>query len=96
MPTADYTWAFLKMLFALGVVTMIAIIVLKYIIPRWGLPKKFKNGQYFEVLSRFYVGPGKFICLVKAGTQKFILGVTERGMNLIKEVNDDESDEGNN
>ena len=85
----DYTWMFLKMLFALGVVSAAAVIVLKYVVPRWCLPRKLKQGQYFKVLARYFLGPKKFLCLVSVGKRKYILGVADHGINLISEVTDD-------
>lgn len=80
---------FLKMIFAIGAMTVAVVLFLKYIAPRWLMPKQFKDQQFFKVLARYYLAPRKFLCLVKAGEQKYIIAVTDNNMQLLSEVKDE-------
>lgn len=84
--TVDFTWLFIKMLFVLGIVTVAAILVLKYAVPRIGIMKRFQHGKHFNVLGRHALEPGKSLCLVKAGNKYLVIGVAEHGISLVTEL----------
>lgn len=93
--TTDYTWMFLRMVFALGAVSVLAILILKYILPKWIMPRKLRENQFFRVTSRFDLGQRKHLFLVEAGKKTYILGVSDNSINLISEVeNENEKKEG--
>ncbi len=90
MVSMDYTWMFIRMLFALGAVTLLAVIILRYVIPKYLMPKKLQEGQFFKILARFHLGQRKYLYLVEAGKKTYILGVSDHNINLISEVENDE------
>lgn len=84
----DFTWLFLKMVIALAIVCFIAVVVLKYIAPRFGLFKRFAGGKYIEVIARHSLDQKKHLYLVKVGPRYALLGSSEHGVNMVMELKD--------
>lgn len=90
----DFTWLFVKMLLVLGIVSVGAVLVLKYAVPRMGLMKRFQQGRYFTVLGRYLLEPGKALYLVNIGKRYLVIGVANNGINLITEISEEEAVKG--
>lgn len=86
----DFTWLFIRMLIVLGIVTVAAILILKYAVPRIGIIKRFQRGRHFEVLGRHVLEPGKSLYLVKTGTRYLVIGAAESGISLITELKEED------
>lgn len=84
----DFTWLFVKMVLVLGIVTVGAILVLKYAVPHIGLTKRFQQGRFFTVLGRAHLEPRKSLYLVQVGKRYFVLGAAEHGINLVAELSE--------
>lgn len=87
----DFTWLFVKMLLLLGIVTILAILVLKYAVPRLGVMKRFQHGRYFTVLGRYVLEPGRSLYLIHVGKRYLVIGVADHGINLVTEISEDEA-----
>ncbi len=87
----DFTWLFIRMLLMLGIVSVLAILVLKYVAPRIGLIKKFQQGKYFTILGRHPLGQKTSLYLVEVGGRYFVIGAGEHGINTIAELSKDEA-----
>lgn len=86
----DFTWLFIKMLFVLGVVTILAILILKYGVPRTAFYRRLSKGSLFKTLSRQNIEPRKAIYLVEVGERHMLLGVTDHSITTIAELTKDE------
>lgn len=82
----DFTWLFVKMISALIVVCVLAIILLKYAVPRVGFFRKFSGGRYIEVLARQSLDQRKHLYVVKVGGRYSLIGASEHGVNLVMEL----------
>ncbi|MBT3182534.1 MAG: flagellar biosynthetic protein FliO [Deltaproteobacteria bacterium] len=82
----DFTWVFLKMIFVLGIVSVLAVLILKYAVPRIGLSKRFQKGSYFSILGRYQLEPRRSLYLVEVGGRYFVIGSADHGINLISEL----------
>ena len=82
----DFSWLFLKMLIALGIVSVLAVLILKYAVPHIGVMKRFQRGKYFKVLGRFALEPKRSLYLVHVGEKYLVLGVADSAINLITEL----------
>jgi len=82
----DFTWLFIKMLFVLGAVTILAVLILKYGIPRTAFYKRLSKGSLFKTLSRQNIEPRKAIYLVEVGDKHMLLGVTDHAITPISEL----------
>lgn len=92
--TMDFTWLFLKMLLMLGVVTILAVLVLKYAVPHFGIMKRLTRSKYFNIIGRCSLDSRKFLYLVETGGRYFVIGAADHGVNLIAELSEKEALEG--
>lgn len=90
----DFTWLFIKMFLILGIVTVSAILVLKYAVPRIGVMKRFQQDRYFRVLGRYALEPRKALYLVTVGGRYFVLGAADHGISVISELSEQEVRDG--
>jgi flagellar biosynthetic protein FliO len=88
--TIDFTWLFIKMLFVLGAVTILAIFILKYGVPRTAFYKRMTKGSLFRTITRQNIEPRKAIYLVEVGNKHMLLGVTDHAITPILELSADE------
>ena len=86
----DFTWLFIKMLLVLAIVSIAAVLILKYAVPHVG--KSLHKGQYFHVLGRYTLEPKKSLYLVNVGKRYLVIGTAEHGINLITEVSREEAE----
>lgn len=83
----DFTWLFVKMLLVLAIVSIFAVLLLKYAVPRFGFFKPFhQKGRYFTVLGRYALEPKKSLYLVNIGKRYLVIGTADHGISLITEV----------
>lgn len=88
----DFTWLFVKMLLVLGIVTVAAILILKYAVPHIGVMKRFQQGGYFRVLGRYMLEPKKSLYVVHVGKRYLVLGTSENGISLVTELSKEEAE----
>lgn len=86
----DFTWLFIKMLFVLGAVTILAIFILKYGVPRTAFFKRMMKGSLFRTITRQNIEPRKAIYLVEVGSKHMLLGVTDHAITPLAELSKDE------
>lgn len=82
----DFTMLFIKMMGALAIVCILAVVILKYAIPKIGVFKRFAGGKYIEVKARHSLDPKKQLYLVKVGPRYALLGASEHGVHLVMEL----------
>lgn len=82
----DFTWLFIKMMGALFIVCILAVVILKYAVPRIGVFKKFAAGKYISVIARHSLDHRKHLYIVRVGSKYALLGSSERGVELIMEL----------
>ena len=87
----DFSWLFIKMLLVLGIVSILAVLLLKYGLPKMGLARRFHQGKYFHVLGRFVLEPHKTLYLVNVGKRYLVLGVADAGIHLVTEITKEEA-----
>ena len=90
----DFTWLFIKMLLVLGIVTVLAILILKYAVPHIGMVKRFQRGKYFRVRGRYVLEPRRSLYLIEVGGRYLVIGVADHGINLITEISAEEAEKG--
>lgn len=57
------------------------------LVKTWGRRGRLrKDGKTLEVLETLNLGGSRFLCLVKAGQERVLLGVTDHSVNLVKEM----------
>ena len=82
----DFTFLFIKMIAALVVACVLAVVILKYAVPKLSFAKKLSGEGPVKILSRTALGPKQHLYLVKIKEKCILLGVTEHSINRIDEV----------
>jgi len=82
----DFSWLFIKMMGALFVVCLLAVVILKYAVPKVGLLKRFAGSQYIEIIARQNLEQRKHLYLVKIGPRYALVGASDHGVNLVMEL----------
>jgi flagellar biosynthetic protein FliO len=82
----DFSFLFLKMIAALVVAVTLAILVLKYAVPRLSFARKLSDDQRIKILSRVSLGAKQHLYLVKAAEKCILLGVTDHTVTKITDV----------
>lgn len=77
-----YGWTLLQTLAALALVCLVAVVVLRYLVPR---ALAGKPGPV-RVLGRVAVEPKRSLLLVEAAGRCFLVGSSEGGLHLIAEL----------
>lgn len=90
----DFTWLFIKMILVLAIVSIVAVLVLKYAVPHFGLLKPFQKGRYFTVLGRYVLEPKKSLYVVNIGKRYLVIGTADNGINLITEISKEDAEGG--
>lgn len=88
----DFTWLFIKMLLVLGVVTVLAILVLKYGVPRTAFYKRLSKDGFVRVLARQHIAPRKSLYLAEVAGRYMLLGVTEHAITPLLELSEQEAE----
>ena len=87
----DYSVPFIRMLAALAAVIVLAVIVLKFLLPRFGFAQRNKY-KMIELENRFALEPKKHLYLVRVAKRHFLLGSSEHSLSLITELQSNEID----
>jgi flagellar biogenesis protein FliO len=86
----DFTWLFVKMLAALGAVCVIAILVVRYLVPRMGVIKRFSGNRYMEILGRHSLDARRHLYIIKIGGRYALIGSSEHGVGLVMELKEED------
>lgn len=90
--TLDFTWLFLKMLLVLVIVCVLAILFLKYVVPRTGFARAIQKGKYFTILGRYQLEHRKSLYLVEIGGRYLVIGCADHGINALAELTKEEAE----
>ncbi|MBI2083110.1 MAG: flagellar biosynthetic protein FliO [Deltaproteobacteria bacterium] len=89
--TPDFAWLFIKMIAGLILVLALAIVLIRYVLPRtgarWG--RRPKDG-WVRIVDRFALEPRKSLYLVKIAERYLVLGTGEGSLSLIQELTAEE------
>lgn len=89
--TLDFTWLFVKMILVLGIVCVLAILFLKYVMPRTGLMRAAQKGRYFTVLGRYQLEHRKALYLVEIGGRYLVIGTADHAIQTLAELTEVEA-----
>jgi len=87
----DFTWLFVKMVGLLVVVCVLAIIFLKYVLPRLGVTRGGQRGRFFKVHGRYQLEARKSLYVVEVGGRYLVIGCADHGIKLITELSPEEA-----
>ena len=82
----DFTWLFIQMLLTLAVVCIVAVILLRFVVPKLSWARKWQKSGNFELVDRFGLDYKRAIYLVRVGKKHLVLGGSDQGLHLLKEL----------
>jgi flagellar protein FliO/FliZ len=93
----DFTWLFLKMIFAMIVVIALAILILRYLVPKLGLHRGASRRTDFRVVDRIPLDSKKALFVLEIEGRRLLLGVSDNHVGLVTDLgaarSKDEEDE---
>ena len=89
----DFTWLFIKMLFVLGIVSVLAVLLLKYAVPHLGFMRRLTRGTFFTVYARQALEPRKSLYLIGIGKRYLVIGTADHGINVLAELTETQARE---
>lgn len=91
--SVDFTWLFIKTLLAMIVVIALAVVALRFLLPRLTLNRQIKGKTPFKILDRLPLDAKKGVYVVEVEGRRLLLGASENYVGLITEL---EGHEGEN
>ena len=96
--SVDFTWLFLKMIFAMIVVIALAIAILRYVVPKLGLHRGRPRRTDFRVVDRIPLDSRKALFVLEVEGRRLLLGASDNHVGLVADLGaahtkDDEEDD---
>jgi flagellar biogenesis protein FliO len=84
--SVDFTWLFIKMVFAMVFVIALAILVIRFIIPKLALVRSRGRKSDLEVLDRIPLDAKKALYIIRIEGRRLLISVSDNHMGLIAEL----------
>ena len=85
----DYSWLFMKVMAAMVLVCIAAVLVIKYALPRSRFIRRSQDSQ-IEVLERFTLEPKKNLYILKVADKQVLIGTTDTSLSPLLELGESE------
>ena len=82
----DFTWLFVKMMGALVVVCILAVVILRYVVPKLGAYKRYSSNQHMQIIARHHLDQKKNLYIVKIGTKYALIGASDHNVNFLMDL----------
>ncbi len=87
----SYGWLLIKMIVVLVIVCTLAMLILKYLVPKLGvLRRHHASGESITVLARHALDAKRHLWIVNVGARKFFLGSGEGAVTCLAELHADD------
>lgn len=87
----DFTWLFVKMIAGLILVLGLALVLVRFVLPRTGFGRSRAAG-WGRLIDRLPLEPRRCLYLVKITGRYFVLGATEHSVNVVTELTPSEGE----
>lgn len=84
--SVDFTWLFLKTLLAMVVVIALAVVALRFFLPRLSWGRQIKGRMGFKILERLPLDTKKGLYVIEVEGRRLLLGASEHSVNFIAEL----------
>jgi flagellar protein FliO/FliZ len=84
--SVDFTWLFLKMIFAMIVVIALAIVILRYVVPKLGLHRGGSGRTDLRVVDRIPLDSKKSLFVLEVEGRRLLLGASENHVGLVADL----------
>lgn len=90
-PTPDFTWLFIKMIAGLVLVLALAIVLIRFVLPRTRLGRS-RRPSWAQLIDRLPLEQHRTLYVVKILERYFVLGSSEHSFSLITELSKPEGE----
>ncbi len=84
--SVDFSWLFLKMIFAMVVVIALAVLLLRYVLPRITLSRSKGVRTDLQVLDRIPLDAKKALYVLQIEGRRFLISASENHIGLVTEL----------
>jgi flagellar protein FliO/FliZ len=84
-PTPDFTWLFVKMIAGLILVLALAVILIRFVLPRTRIGRA-RRASWASLIDRFPLEAHRSLYVIKILERYFVLGSSEHSVHLITEL----------
>ena len=84
--SVDFTWLFLKMIFAMIAVIALAIVILRYIVPKLGLHRRGSARTDLRVVDRIPLDSRKSLFVLEVEGRRLLLGASDNHVGLVADL----------
>lgn len=84
--SVDFTWLFLKMIFAMIVVIALAILILRYVVPRLGIHRGISRRTDFRIVDRIPLDARKSLFVLEVEGRRLLLGASDNHVGLVADL----------
>jgi len=85
--SVDFTILFVKMIFAMLVVIALAVVLIRYVIPKLSLHRPGQSRTDLKVVDRIPLDPKKALYVVEVEGRRILLAVSENHVGFVTELN---------
>ena len=89
--TPDFTWLFVKMVAGLVLVLGLAIVLIRYVLPKTRMGRMRVN-SWAEVIDRLAIDSHKSLMLIKMSGRYFVLAASGEAIGLVTELSKEEGE----
>lgn len=87
--SVDFTWLFLKTIFAMVVVIALAVIILRYVLPKISLTRNIKSGTDIQIVDRVPLDSKRILYVLHVEGRRLLVSASEHSVSLITELESD-------
>ncbi|HEX5035328.1 MAG TPA: flagellar biosynthetic protein FliO [bacterium] len=84
--SVDFTWLFLKMIFAMIAVIALAIVILRYIVPKLGLHRRGSGRTDLRVVDRIPLDARKSLYVLEVEGRRLLVGASDNHLGLVADL----------
>ncbi len=81
-----YGWLMIKMIIVLVIVCVVAVLVLKYMVPKLSLIRHRAQGECITIVSRRSLDPKRHVWIIAVGKRHFLIGSGDAGITCLAEL----------
>lgn len=82
----DFTWLFIKMLSLLIVVCVLALLILKYLVPKMNTSARRLGGDMIRIMARRHLNPKAQLYIIGVGKKQFLVGATDTQIHYLTDL----------
>ncbi|HKY63659.1 MAG TPA: flagellar biosynthetic protein FliO [bacterium] len=86
--SVDFTWLFLKMIFAMIAVIALAIVILRYVVPKLGLHRGGSGRTDLRIVDRIPLDSRKSLYVLEVEGRRLLVGASDNHLGLVADLGD--------